>query len=66
MIPARNEADLDDVPEAVREAMTIHLASHVGEVLGWALEPAPEVAAVREAWARVGVLGPASEEDLFA
>ena len=45
VVPARNEADLDDVPEAVRGATTIHLASHVGEVLGWALEPAPEVAA---------------------
>jgi ATP-dependent Lon protease len=40
ILPARNEADLDDVPEAVREAMTFHLASDVREVLAWALEAA--------------------------
>ena len=39
VLPARNEADLDDVPEAVREAMTFHLASEIGEVLFHALEP---------------------------
>jgi ATP-dependent Lon protease len=38
ILPARNEGDLDDVPEAVREAMTFHLASDVRQVLGWALE----------------------------
>ena len=40
ILPARNEADLEDVPEAVRQAMTFHLAADVREVLGWALEPA--------------------------
>ncbi len=40
ILPARNEADLDDVPEAVRLAMTFHLAADVREVLSWALEPA--------------------------
>ena len=40
VLPARNEADLDDVPEAVREAMTVHLASDVRQVLALALEPA--------------------------
>ena len=42
ILPARNEADLDDLPETVRNAMTIHLASDVRQVLDWALEPIPE------------------------
>ena len=40
VLPARNEGDLDDVPAAVREAMTFHLASDVRQVLDVALEPA--------------------------
>ncbi|MGI8755048.1 MAG: endopeptidase La, partial [Acidimicrobiales bacterium] len=40
IIPARNEADLDDVPEAVRTDLTIHLASDVADAITWALEPA--------------------------
>jgi ATP-dependent Lon protease len=40
ILPKRNEADLDDVPETVREAMTFHLADHVSEVLSVALAPA--------------------------
>ncbi|MGF1651806.1 MAG: endopeptidase La [Actinomycetales bacterium] len=40
VIPARNEPDLDDVPAEVREALTIHPVSDVGEVLRLALEPA--------------------------
>src|SRR5438874_2018723 len=39
ILPYRNEADLDDLPQSVREAMTIHLASDVRQVLDWALEP---------------------------
>jgi ATP-dependent Lon protease len=39
VLPARNEADLEDVPEAVREQMTFHLASGIDEVLNWALGP---------------------------
>ncbi|MGH8998286.1 MAG: endopeptidase La, partial [Acidimicrobiia bacterium] len=39
VLPARNEGDLDDVPEAVRNEMTFHLASEIGEVLAAALEP---------------------------
>ncbi len=39
IVPARNEPDLDDLPESVREAMTIHTASDVRQVLEWALEP---------------------------
>jgi ATP-dependent Lon protease len=44
-LPARNEADLDDVPEAVRAAMVITFASDVREVLARALEPASSASA---------------------
>jgi ATP-dependent Lon protease len=40
ILPMRNEGDLDDVPEQIREEMTFHLASSIDEVLSWALEPA--------------------------
>ncbi|HUQ62259.1 MAG TPA: endopeptidase La [Acidimicrobiales bacterium] len=40
ILPARNGADLDDVPEAVRADMTFHLADDVRQVLDLALEPA--------------------------
>ncbi|HEX8804405.1 MAG TPA: endopeptidase La, partial [Acidimicrobiales bacterium] len=40
ILPARNEPDLDDVPEAVRDAMTFHLVDDVATVLDLALEPA--------------------------
>ena len=39
IIPERNRADLDDVPEDVREAMTFHPVMTLGEVLDLALEP---------------------------
>jgi ATP-dependent Lon protease len=41
ILPERNRADLDDVPEDVREAMTFHPVMTIGEVLDKALEPAP-------------------------
>ena len=41
-LPERNGADLDDVPEAVRERMTFHLVSDVADLLELALEPAVE------------------------
>ena len=44
-LPERNGADLDDVPEAVRERMTFHLVSDVADLLALALEPAVEGAA---------------------
>jgi len=44
LIPARNEPDLDDVPEKVRSALEIHLVSDVREVLETALEPAADTA----------------------
>lgn len=42
ILPKRNEKNLvEDVPAAVREAMTIHLAESVHDVIRRALEPAP-------------------------
>ncbi|HEV8564799.1 MAG TPA: endopeptidase La [Actinomycetota bacterium] len=41
ILPARNEGDLDDVPEPVREQMTFHLAASVDDVLRAALEEDP-------------------------
>jgi ATP-dependent Lon protease len=40
LIPARNEPDLDDVPEKVRSALDIRLVTDVRDVLDVALEPA--------------------------
>ena len=45
-LPQRNEPDLDDVPAEVREALTVHLVSEVGEILEKALEPAGRTANV--------------------
>jgi ATP-dependent Lon protease len=42
VIPERNRADLDDVPEDVRESMRFHPVMSVGEVLELALEPAQD------------------------
>jgi ATP-dependent Lon protease len=41
ILPARNEGDLDDVPEQVREEMTFHLAEDAADVLTIGLGPAP-------------------------
>jgi ATP-dependent Lon protease len=41
IIPERNRADLDDVPEDVREAMRFHPVMTLGEVLELAREPTP-------------------------
>jgi ATP-dependent Lon protease len=46
LIPKRNEPDLEDVPESVREQLQIHPVSDVREVLELALEPATTPAAV--------------------
>jgi ATP-dependent Lon protease len=40
ILPERNRADLDDVPEEVREAMTFHPVMTLDEVFDLALEPA--------------------------
>ena len=37
ILPARNDGDVEDVPEQVREQMTFHVAEDVGEVLSIAL-----------------------------
>jgi ATP-dependent Lon protease len=39
ILPKRNEGDLEDVPEQVREEMTFHVAETIDEVLALALEP---------------------------
>jgi ATP-dependent Lon protease len=44
IMPERNRADLDDVPEEVREEMSFHPVMTIDEVLGLALEPAPALA----------------------
>jgi ATP-dependent Lon protease len=41
VLPLRNEPDLDDVPDAVRQEMTFHPVADVARVLELALEPAP-------------------------
>jgi ATP-dependent Lon protease len=45
ILPARNGPDLEDVPEAVQEQMTFHLASDISEVLRHALAGGGEGAA---------------------
>ncbi|MBO0819472.1 MAG: endopeptidase La [Nocardiopsaceae bacterium] len=40
LIPARNEPDLDDVPEEVLQKLDVHPVSDVRDVLALALEPA--------------------------
>jgi ATP-dependent Lon protease len=39
LIPAKNAADLDEVPKEVREALTVHLVHKVDEVLPLVLDP---------------------------
>jgi ATP-dependent Lon protease len=38
ILPRRNGADLEDVPAAVRDQITVHLVDDVHEVLALALE----------------------------
>ncbi len=40
ILPARNGPDLDDLPEEVRAAMTVHLVEDVSQVLDLALAAA--------------------------
>jgi ATP-dependent Lon protease len=49
ILPRRNEPDLDDVPEAVRGALTIRLVDDVAEVVEAALEPVTGDAATEAA-----------------
>ena len=41
VIPERNRADLEDIPENVREEIAFHPVMSIGEVLGLALEETP-------------------------
>jgi ATP-dependent Lon protease len=43
ILPARNEPDLDDVPDEVRDALKIHTLADVADVLALALRPAEAV-----------------------
>jgi ATP-dependent Lon protease len=45
ILPKRNEGDLEDVPEQVRDEIAFHLAETIDDVLAWALEPAASPAA---------------------
>jgi len=40
ILPAKNEADLEDLPETVRSNLTIHLVEHLGEALAHSLRGA--------------------------
>jgi ATP-dependent Lon protease len=42
ILPRRNEKDVDDVPESVRNQVTFHFASRVEDAIAVALEPAAE------------------------
>jgi ATP-dependent Lon protease len=41
ILPLRNEPDLDDVPDPVRDEMTFHPVDDVAQVIDLALEPVP-------------------------
>jgi ATP-dependent Lon protease len=41
IIPERNRADLDDIPEMVKDDVTFHPVMSIAEVLGLALEEKP-------------------------
>ena len=42
IIPERNRADIDDVPQHVRDELAFHPVMALSEVLDFALEPAPQ------------------------
>jgi ATP-dependent Lon protease len=46
LIPKRNEPDLEDVPEGIRDQLDIHPVTDVREVLELALEPARSAASL--------------------
>jgi ATP-dependent Lon protease len=41
LLPADNEADMEDIPAEVRSALSFHLVSHLDQVFALALLPAP-------------------------
>ncbi len=40
IVPAKNEADLEDLPDAIRSDLKIHLVEHLGEALAYSLRGA--------------------------
>jgi len=42
VLPSRNEGDLDDVPQQVRDEIEFHVAESIDQVLDWALDPVSE------------------------
>jgi ATP-dependent Lon protease len=44
IIPAENDSELEDIPEAVRDTLTVHLVQELDEVVQIALEPAEDAA----------------------
>ncbi|MFN2543197.1 MAG: endopeptidase La [Actinomycetota bacterium] len=44
ILPKRNEGDLDDVPEQVRQEIEFHVAESIDQVLAWAMESAEQPA----------------------
>ncbi|RMF46366.1 MAG: endopeptidase La [Anaerolineae bacterium] len=48
ILPKRNEADLEELPDEVRQEMEFVFAKTVDDVLRTALEPAPEASATEE------------------
>lgn len=44
ILPKKNEQDLDDLPEEIREQMSFHLVDHMDDVLGLALQGAGQSA----------------------
>ena len=44
LLPEANGPDVDDVPEEVRDAMTIHLVADIDQVIGYALAETPDQA----------------------
>ncbi|MBI1815788.1 MAG: endopeptidase La [Deltaproteobacteria bacterium] len=45
LLPKRNETDLEDIVDAVRQEMTFHFVDNLDEVLALALEPAQKTSA---------------------
>jgi ATP-dependent Lon protease len=41
ILPAENEAEIEDIPEAVRETLTLHLVHELDDVLAAAMETTP-------------------------
>jgi len=42
ILPKRNEQDLDDIPQEIKDQMTFHFVEDLNEVIQLSLEPAPE------------------------